>query len=248
MTLDSSFLARPIAHRGLHNENHGLIENSLGAARAAIKAGYGVEVDLQISSDGQAMVFHDETLDRLTTSSGWVADFAADDLEKLSLAGTEDKIPTLKNLLKLIDGQVPILIEMKDQTAHPGGALGPLEAATAEALEGYNGPVAIMSFHPGMVANIAKLAPGLSRGLTGMAFDEPGLSADANAALSDYAHFDTVGATFVSHHWNDLERPAISELKDRGVPILCWTIRSKEDELKAREIADNITFEGYAAD
>jgi len=143
---------------------------------------------------------------------------------------------------------VPLLIELKDQTAHPGGRLGPLEEAVARDLAGYAGPVAVMSFHPGMMVNMARLAPHVPRGLIGEDFRaEPGLDAATISALNDYSLFDEAGCDFISHDWRDLAMASVGRLKARGIPVLCWTIRSEAEEAKARRIADNVTFEGYLA-
>ncbi|MEM8629892.1 MAG: glycerophosphodiester phosphodiesterase family protein [Pseudomonadota bacterium] len=245
MTLPSEFLDRAIAHRGLHDGSAQLPENSLAALDAAIGQGFGIEIDLQLSADGHAVMFHDDTLDRMTEAAGHVADRHAEDLGALALFGGSETIPTLAEVLDVVDARAPLLIELKDQTARPGGAHGPLEAATAAALKGYDGPVAIMSFNPTMVHAMAELAPEVPRGLTGHTFAHPDLAASDLADLNNYAAFDPAGASFVSHRWQDLETTAIERLKARGVPILCWTVKSAADEVAARRIADNITFEGY---
>ncbi|MEH7827951.1 glycerophosphodiester phosphodiesterase family protein [Gemmobacter denitrificans] len=248
--LPPAFLHLPIAHRALHDRAAGRPENSPGAIRAAVAAGYGIEIDLQLSADGVAMVFHDERLDRLTGATGWVKDHSADDLGAIRLTDAEDGIPTLAQVLQLVAGQVPLLIEVKDQTLTPGGCIGPLEQATATALAGYAGPVALMSFNPDSVAELSRLCPGLPRGLTTGAYDYEGYAplppaiCDHLRAIPDY---DRVGACFISHEAKDLARPRVAELKAQGAAILCWTIRSPEAEAEARRYAQNVTFEGYLA-
>jgi len=244
MSLDPAFLSRPMALRGLHGP--GVPENSLAAARAAIAAGFGIELDVQLSADGRAMVFHDDDLGRLTGREGWVAGLDAEALGTLQLLGTSEAMPTLAAFLGLVAGRVPLLIEIKDQAAHPGGGTGPLEAAVAADLAGYEGPVAVMSFHPGMVANMARLAPEVPRGLTGMDFTGTEYLDDAAvAALNDYADFGDLRCSFVSHDKAALDMPAVRRLRSRGVPVLCWTVRSAAEEAEARALCDNVTFEGY---
>lgn len=249
MTLHPDFLRLPIAHRALHDRAQGRPENSRAAVRAAVAAGYGIEIDLQGSSDGVAMVFHDDDLDRLTGASGPVRARTAAELGAIRLKDAEDGIPTLAEVLALVAGRVPLLIEIKDQSGDMGPDMGPLPAATAAALAGYAGPVAVMSFNPHAVAAMARLAPGVPRGLTTYAWaddhapDDPARRAHL-AAIADY---DAVGACFVSHHWRDLDRPRLAALKARGAAVLCWTIRSPAEEAQARRVAQNITFEGYAA-
>ncbi|MGY6635235.1 MAG: glycerophosphodiester phosphodiesterase family protein [Alkalilacustris sp.] len=245
--LPPAFLARPIAHRALHAP--GRPENGLAAVAAAVAGGWGIEIDLQLSADDVAMVFHDPTLERLTAAEGPVRARPAADLGALALTGGADEtIPTLAQVLAAVRGRVPLLIEIKDQGATPGGCDGTLERATAAALAGYGGPVAVMSFNPGMIARMAELAPSVPRGLVTFAWPDgaaPGLSAQARARLRAITEFDTVGATFVSHDHRDLDRPVVGALKARGVPVLCWTIRSAAEEAAARRVADQITFEGY---
>ncbi len=169
--LTPAFLTRPIAHRALHDRAQGRPENSRAAVRAAVAAGYGIEIDVQPSSDGVAMVFHDEWLDRLTEATGPINAQTAADLGRIALKYGDEGIPTLAEILAIVDGQVPLLIEIKDQDGQMGPALGPLEHATARALRGYTGPVALMSFNPHSVARMAELAPHLPRGLTTSAYD-----------------------------------------------------------------------------
>jgi glycerophosphoryl diester phosphodiesterase len=248
MALDPAFLRLPIAHRGLHDRANGVIENSPSAFAAAIAAGYGIELDLQLSADGVAMVFHDETLDRLTAASGNVADHTVGELCRIPLSGNRDTIPTLADTLTQIGGRVPLLIELKDQTLTLGDSDGRLEAATAQALQFYAGPVAVMSFNPSMIAHMARLAPQITRGITTSSYDPADwapVPAQTCDRLRDIPDFDAVGASFISHQGDDLTRPRVADLRAKGAAILCWTIRSPEDEAQVRKYADNITFEQY---
>ena len=248
--LPPAFLKAPIAHRALHDAGQGRPENSLSAVAAAVAAGYGIEIDLQLSADGEAMVFHDETLDRLTAETGPVNARTAADLARIPLKNGQESIPTLPQVLAAIAGRVPLLIEIKDQSEGRGGSDGRLEAATARALSGYAGPVAVMSFNPACVAGMARLAPAIPRGLTTCDWDPAEwapLPPEACARLRTIPDYDAVGASFVSHDWKDLSRPRVAELKAGGAVILCWTIRSPEAEAQARRVAHNITFEGYPA-
>jgi glycerophosphoryl diester phosphodiesterase len=248
MTLPAAFLTAPIAHRALHDMAQGIPENSLAAIRRAIRAGYGIEIDVQLSADGRAMVFHDGTLDRLTQTTGPVRGRAARDLCDLRLAGSDDFIPTLQQVLQVVDGAVPILIELKDQSGSVGTDDGALERAVAADLADYAGPVAVMSFNPYMIGVMKEIAPDLPRGLVTCGFIPskwPHLSAEACADLRSIRGFGAVGARFVSHDWTDLGSPRVGELKAQGIPVLCWTITSPQVETEARRVADNITFEGY---
>ncbi|SHH48295.1 glycerophosphodiester phosphodiesterase family protein [Marivita hallyeonensis] len=248
--LPPSFFARPIAHRGFHDKADGRIENSPSAFSAALDAGYGIELDLQLSRDGVAMVFHDPLLNRLTEETGPVRERDAAALQQIRLKGSSDTIPTLAETLVQVDGDVPLLIELKDQHGEMGETDGMLEAATVDALRGYGGDVALMSFNPHMVARLAKLCPERPRGLISSAWrkiDEPEIPVATRARLAGIPDFDAVGAQFLSHDVTNLENPRVEQLKSQGVPILCWTVRSAAQEHQARKVADNITFEGYAA-
>lgn len=249
-TLPRAFLTTPIAHRAFHDVNDGRPENSLAAMRAAIARGYGIECDVQLTADGQAMVFHDYVLDRLTGEKGPVRLKTAAALGAIPLTGGNEGIPTLAEVLDLVAGQVPLLIEIKDQDGAMGPDIGPLEQALAQGLEGYSGPVAVMSFNPHAIAKMAELAPGIPRGLTTAAFlaeHWPLIPAKRREELAGIPDFTRVGASFISHDARDLANPRVAALQADGVPILCWTIRSTEEEAQAREIADNVTFETYAA-
>ncbi|WP_071796103.1 glycerophosphodiester phosphodiesterase family protein [Natronohydrobacter thiooxidans] len=244
--LPASLLARPVAHRGLHGA--GRPENSASAIRAALQAGYGIEIDLQLSADGVAMVFHDATLERLTEAQGPVCARRAQELSQIPLRGSTEPIPTLREVLTLVAGQAPLLIEIKDQT----GTLSPgpevLEQAVARDLAGYRGDVALMSFNPACVTALARLAPDRPRGLTTCAFapeDWPDLTAERRSALAAIPDFDTAGCSFISHDWTDLGAAPVAALARRDIPILCWTIRSPAQEQTARTVAQNITFENY---
>jgi len=250
MSLPPNFFLRPITHRGLHDLKAGRAENSVKSFEAAIEHGYGIELDLQLSKDGIAMVFHDYELSRLTAETGPVAQRTAAELAKIPLSNDGGGIPTLSQVLKLVDGQVPLLIEIKDQDGIMGPNVGPLEETTAATLANYDGDVAVMSFNPFSVAAMQGHSPNIPRGLVTSAYtaeDWPTIPATRRDALRGIPDFDRVGASFISHEAEDLDRPRVADLKTQGASILCWTIRSTEDETHARRIVDNVTFEGYLA-
>lgn len=248
--LPQAFLNAPIAHRAYHDVARGRPENSRAAVAAAIAAGYAIEIDLQLSRDGVPMVFHDETLERLTPRDGWLRDLTAAELAEIPLKGGDETIPTLTEILDLVAGRVPLLIELKDQTLRMAETDGRLEQATARALAPYGGPVALMSFNPHMIARMATLAPGLPRGLTTSAYEYddwaplPPETCDRLRPIPDY---DRTASSFISHEASDLTRPRVAELAAQGAAILCWTIKSPAQEAEARRIARNVTFEQYPA-
>lgn len=249
--LPPDFLRLPLTHRTLHNRAAGIIENSISGARAAVAAGYGIEIDVQLSSDGRVVVFHDGSLARVTGRRGRVSARTAAELAQIPLKdGGGEGIPAFADLLAAVGGRVPLLVELKDPTDAMTETDGRLEAAVAEALRGYDGPVGLMSFNPHCVAHLARLAPHLPRGLTTAAYDAiSGLKcarAD-RSRLRRIGDYDHVEASFISHEVRDLGRPRVAELKAAGATILCWTVRSPAQEAQARRVADNVTFEGYAA-
>jgi glycerophosphoryl diester phosphodiesterase len=246
IALPLGFTTTPLAHRGYHDRARHRRENSMSAFRAAIAAGYGIELDVQLTADGQAMVFHDETLDRMAGINGAVVDHTAAELGAMRLVDSDDLIPTLGQVLALVAGKVPLLIEIKDQF----DTKGRLEAATAKALASYDGPVAVMSFNPQCMVEMAALAPNIARGLTTDRFDYDDWAPLPHAVcdrLREIPDYDTTLSSFISHSAKDLAYPRVAALKAKGAVILCWTIRSPEAEANSRRIADNITFEGYPA-
>lgn len=250
MELPPEFLTGPIAHRAYHNSANGRPENSMAAINAAIDAGYGIEIDIQMSRDGCAMVFHDDNLDRLTDLSGAVADRTVAELTGITLKNSAETIPTLKAVLATVNGRAPLLIEIKDQDGQLGPNVGALEKAVAADLVKYAGPVALMSFNPHSVAELARIAPGIPRGITTCAYlakDWPGVPLETLNQLKPLPDVQRTGSCFISHEASDLANPVVASLKEDGLSILCWTIRSQDEEARARAVADNVTFEGYPA-
>ena len=250
MTLTASFFARPITHRALHDRTAGRAENSLKSIQAAIDAGYGIEIDLQLSGDGHAMVFHDDLLNRLTDETGPVHARSRTALEAIPLKDDGGTIPALDTVLALVAGKVPLLIEIKDQDGAMGPDVGTLEKATCAALNHYKGDVALMSFNPHAVAACARYAPDIPRGITTSSYQAmfwPDIPTATRDALRDIPDYDRTGSCFISHEFTDLDRPRVAALKAAGAQLFTWTIRSPDAEAKARRTVDNVTFEGYLA-
>lgn len=236
----------PVAHRALHNADATCPENSLAAIRAAMTAGYAIELDLQLSANGDVFVFHDEDLSRVTGASGRVDKTPSDRLKALTLLGGREAPPPLAEVLALVSGAVPLLLEFKAQ--RDGGER--LVAAAAALLRGYRGDLAVMSFDPGIVSLLARDLPDVARGLTTMTWrgaEAEGLSKATLARLNAIADYEATGATFISHHHRDLDSAPVTRLREQGADVLCWTIRSAAEEARARQIACNVTFEGYRA-
>lgn len=246
--LPDAFRKVPLAHRALHDVTRGRPENGRAAISDAIARGYGIEIDVQLSADEVAVVFHDYALDRLTGERGPVRLRDWSELCVIPLSGGDGEcIPSLAQVLALVDGRVPVLVEIKDQDGVMGPDVGILEAAVARDLAAYKGPVAVMSFNPNSVAAFAEASPSIPCGLTTSAYvaSEWPLTEATCDRLRDIPDADTLDISFISHELADLARPRVSELRERGCVILCWTVRSRAQEAQAREVAANITFEGY---
>lgn len=156
--ISPELLGSRYAHRGLHDAEHP--ENSLSAFALAVKKGYGIELDVRLSKDGVLVVFHDDTLDRVVGREGKVIDFTARELSEMKLSGSEEGIPTFKEVLDLVGGRVPLLVEIKEGASDKAVSL-----ATAEMLKGYSGPLLIESFNPLSLARIKETLPQIPRGL-----------------------------------------------------------------------------------
>lgn len=247
-TLAKAFLNVPLAHRALHDKDQNRPENSMAAIQAAIDANYGIEIDVQLSADNMPVVFHDYDLERLTGGRGAVNRRKAEELHSIPLTGGDGAgIPSLTDVLARVAGQVPLLIEIKDQDGALGTDVGVLEAGVATAINDYAGPVAVMSFNPHSVAAMQTLAPDIPRGLVTEDFRKGDWRVnDARAAaLARIEDYERVGACFISHDWEDLQNPRVADLKAGGAQVITWTIRSSGEEKIARTVAENITFEGY---
>src|SRR6476620_2242710 len=161
MTETAWLTAHPIAHRGLHDASIGVIENTASAFSAALTGGYGIETDLQISADGEAMVHHDDALGRLTEGSGALAEMSAVQIQAVRYKAGGGRILTLGEMCDLVAGRVTLLLELK---SHFDGNLRLVERA-AEVLKGYAGPVAVMSCDPDLIEAARHAAPALRRGI-----------------------------------------------------------------------------------
>ncbi|MGL4404353.1 MAG: glycerophosphodiester phosphodiesterase [Notoacmeibacter sp.] len=230
----TALFAKPIAHRGLHDMNRTRFENTLSAFEAAAQAGYAIECDVVLSADGVPMVFHDLTLDRLTTEAGEVIDRTSAELGKLQIGGTADCIPTLTKALELVAGRVPMIIELK---GHDKNEVK-LVAAVAKVLADYEGEAAIMSFDHWLVRRFPLDAAGIPAGLT----------AEGSKASDLEKHFAMLSAdlSFVSYNVHHLPNRFVSFCQEKlAMPIITWTVRTPETIAITDTYADQMTFEGF---
>lgn len=238
---------RPVAHRGLHDPARGPLENTLAAADAAARRGFAIEVDLVLSSDCEAMVFHDATLDRLTFETGPVARLTAAELAALPLRGSDQHIPTLTELIDTIAGRVPLIAELKPAW---GGRAGTwLAERTAEVIAGRPDQIALMSFDPDIVAELGRLTPDRPRGVTvDESYDAreyPGLSLMERFALATLLHLPRSRPDFLAVGLKALTSPPVRLAKRvLGLPVLAWTV-TRGDRARAAAFADQIIFERF---
>ena len=237
MTDLSWLTARPIAHRGLHDMNKSRWENTLSAFEAAARRGYAIECDVHLSSDGVPVVVHDDDLKRLTGHDGFVWQRTAAELGALKVGGTSDHVPTLREMLDLVDGRVPLVVELK---GIPGRDQG-LVARVGAMLKRYKGKAAIMSFDHWLVRDFAKDAPGIPGGLTAYGRDNSLIEAHFAMLAHDIA--------FTSYAAGDLPNPFVSFVRDRlGMPVITWTVHDQPAVDLTFRYADQMTFEGFEPD
>ncbi len=236
---------RPIAHRGLHNAANGVVENTLGAAEAAIAAGYAIECDVQLSRDGEAVVFHDETLDRLARAHGPVSQKSVAELQGILLKETDEQIPTLPQLLARIAGRAPLICEIKSEFDDDMR----LTERVAALARTYEGPLAIKSFDPAQIAHLRAHAPDV--GPLGIVAEASyrgeywrALSQAQRQACEAFLHYPVTQPDFLSWCVDDLPHPTPFLLRNiERMPVMTWTVRTVEQRAAAATWADQIVFE-----
>ena len=235
----------PVAHRGLWTPG-GAPENSLAAFQIACAQGYGVELDVQLSADGEAMVFHDAKLERMTGAEGHIGDHTAADLIKLKLAGTDETLPTLAETLTVIGHRAMVLIEVKTAA----GDVGALERRVHEVLIDHNGPVAVIGFNPYSHAWFAQHHPQILRGLNSYAYADDAARKMAPEQRKAFARLEQVPLArphFLALGLDILPSPRAKALRKSGMPVIAWTVRAAEQWRALKPHCDNLIFEGFAA-
>ena len=238
--------ARPIAHRGLHDVSRGIVENTASAFAGAIAKGYAIECDLQLTRDGEAVVFHDDHLERLTEGRGMVKDLTVAEMRGLAIRRSQDRVQTLGELLAQVKGQVPLIIEIK---SHWDGDQR-LARRALEVLESYRGPHCLMSFDPDVVEAVRRISPDTIRGIVAeRAFDSyyDALPFRTQMELRCFSHVSRTRPDFVSFSFDELPWAPVSALRAAGMPVISWTIRSPGEAWTALRHSDQVTFEGFTA-
>lgn len=250
--MTAQLFPRPVAHRGLHNRAAGIIENSASAFAAAMKGDFAIECDLQLTSDGQAVVFHDEKLDRLTGETGLVSDRRIAEMTDITLLDStaSDRPQTLAAFLEQIGGRTMLQIELKHQPSLE--ATRQLAKVAADALSTYTGPVTVESFDPRLITLIREFGFSGPRGIITYDYEKedypPGITQDERYILRHLLHWHETQFDFISCDKAALTLPAITFWRALGKPVTAWTIRSMVEAEAARPYIDQIVFEGFDPD
>lgn len=250
---DRQTFLHPIAHRGLHDQRRGIIENTWPAFRAALDRDIGIECDVQATKDNVPVVFHDFTVDRLLNGKGPLARFTYDEVQTLAYTDTGQdtcRVLKLETLLARVDGRVPVLLELKSDWSAPNRAWLDQISGIARS---YSGPIALMSFDPAVLLYVKDRAPPVPRGLVSGLYRahsrEPWwpdkIDPARAAALSDLASIDTVMPDFIAYHVKDLDHAPLQRIRRvQNLPVFTWTVRSAADWNACNACADAAIFEG----
>ncbi len=231
---DSWLLNKPIAHRGLWGEN--IVENSLSAYKNAIINGYPIEIDVYSSSDGVLFSFHDQSLERMTKAKGYIYEKTASELKSIKLNKSDETIPTFDEVLTLVGGKVPLLIELKDQPTKS------YVDKVINRLKSYKGEFAIQSFNPLYIKRVKKLAPFVLRGILSTKTYSKGLPFIKKLTVENMLLNFLIKPDFISYSFEDLP---LKKKKTKNIPIITWTITSEKDHQKIKPYAKNIIFEHF---
>jgi glycerophosphoryl diester phosphodiesterase len=242
-------VARPIAHRGLHDARKGVVENTVGAAEAAIRGGYAIECDVQLSRDGEAVVFHDATLARLTRTRGAVSQKTVAAIQAAPLRQSDERVPTLPQFLAAIAGRTPLICEIKSRF---DGDLRLTERVAALA-RAYGGPIAFKSFDPAPIAHLRAAYDGVAplgivaeASYAGRYWRD--LSQAQRQSCAAFLHHPETRPDFLSWSVEDLPHPTPFLLRRlTNLPVMTWTVRTAEQKRLAAQWADQIVFEGDLA-
>lgn len=252
--LDRGSFLRPIAHRGLHDASRGVIENTAAAFDAAMAKGYGIECDLRPAAGGLPVVFHDETLERLTEGSGTLSALGPAELARVRFKGASTMgVQTLAEFLAQVGGRVPLLVEVKSEWEPVDTTfLGEIAGLAS----GYRGPLALMSFDPAVLVALKQLAPGVPRGIVSGSYKNPDgtqwwadkLPEPRAYDLSQLLESGPAAPHFFAYHVKSLPSPITRFVREVvRMPLFTWTVRSEEDRHIAAQWADAPIFEGYEA-
>ncbi len=232
-------LNQPIAHRGLHDISKGVPENSSAAFSLCLSHNLAIELDIQLSNDGHAVIMHDASLLRTTGRDALVADLSLAELQALTLEQTDETLPSLQETLNLISGSVPLVIEIKPSPHKKEDYI----RALIKRLDGYSGPIAVQSFDPFLLMELRRQRPDIIRGQLGMNKPPAYLNAARRYLVKSMPFLRNVQADYVAYNVAGLKSSRITKLKKRGIPILAWTVDDLDKLAISRSYANNIIFE-----
>ncbi|MEN9824537.1 MAG: hypothetical protein RI953_282 [Pseudomonadota bacterium] len=239
----------PIAHRGYFDNSGATPENSLAAILEAVNQGFACELDVMLSRDGEVMVFHDDSLERMCSRSELFADMSAIELQSMRLGTSGEGIPTLQRVLAYVQGRRPLIIELKSFSSHGIHTNGRLERKVAELLVTYNGPVALKSFNPFSVTELLRLRSASDKWPVGFVScnhrkdpDFAFLTPEQSEGLTNLRPGIAPDCEFVSYNIKDLTEELSQRIRAQK-PLMVWTVRTEEQFNKASKLADNIVFE-----
>lgn len=229
-----------IAHRGLYNNKEGIVENTIKAFNKAIEKGYAIELDVQILKDGNLIVFHDDNLLRLTGKNKRVYDLTLEDIKSVNLLNTNEKIPTLKEVLDTVLGKVPLVIEIKSGIFSHG-----IEKKLYDVLKEYNGKFCIESFNPFSVLwfkNNASLVPrGLLTTKNYSSFKKFLISITNNLSFTN----KLLKLDFLACNYKNINSKLIKRTKNSKIYLFAYTINNEKEYEKLKDICDGIIFENF---
>ena len=227
---DSWLLTTPVAHRGLHNELYG--ENSMGAYKNAIANGYPIEMDVQLSKDGVALCFHDDSLERVCGKKAYINDLTHEEIKELKILNMQEGIPTFEEFLKEVNGQVPLMIEIKQQRSKEYD----IAKKVVDALKDYKGEFVVQSFDPFIMQRVKKYAPHILRGQLGGVPERGDLSWIKYTVVKKLTFNFLSKPDYINYYLNHMPI-------NKKTPTVCWTVRTEEDLGLARKLNVNFVFE-----
>ena len=232
------FIKYKLAHRGLHNEAYP--ENSIGAYENAIKYGFAIELDVRVLKDGNLAIFHDDNLERMCGVNKKIEDITLDEMKEYHLNNTDFTIPTLQEVLSLVKGKVPIMIELK-----PVSKKMKITKRVYDVIKDYKGDIAVKSFNPLYMLWYKKNAPDIIRGMLSSYFHHTHLPLVYRSLIKRLTFYNRIKPDFISYDVNNLPNKYI---KNKDAPILAWTITNKEEEMDVMKYAHNVIFQDYIPD
>lgn len=231
----------PIAHRGLHNYNNKIIENSIEAYQLAIKNKIAIELDITVLKDGTVVCFHDKNLERVTGINKFVYDVSYDDIKDVTLLNSNSIIPKFINVLNLVNNQVPLLVEIKSHKNYEQAL-----PIIGEMISNYHGEIAIFSFSPKIVMWFKKHYPNIIRGQITSSFSENKKMIKPVKYLLKSMFFNRfTNPDFISYHSIDLPNKYADKAKNAGLTVISYTAFNYDEYLRVKNLYDNIVFEGF---